>query len=77
MVRKRDLFLTKEHDPIKGTHKAGENKAMLGITKGISTTKGEYFRPGQQERCIRGKILPIKAYKNISAFDRRRPEKST
>lgn len=71
------VWLGKEHDPIKGIDKAGENKAMLGITKGISTTKAEYFTPGQQERCIQGKILHIKAYKNISAFDRRQPEKST
>lgn len=71
------VWLRKEHDPIKSVDKAGEDKAILVITKSVSTTKREHFVPGQQERCVEGKFPHIKTYKNIGSFERRLTEKST
>lgn len=65
------VWLRKEHDPIKGVDKVGEDKIILVITKSVSTTKGEHFGSEQQERCIEGKFPHIKTYKNIGSFERR------
>lgn len=65
------VWLRKEHDPIKGVDKAGEDKVILVITKSVSTTKGEHFVSEQQERCIEGKFPHIKTNKNIGSFERR------